>query len=310
MVGAISRVGAAKSIPDGDDETGFETAGLDQDTFSDEYADTNDVRLHYVIGGDGPPVVLLHGFAQTWYEWHKIMPNLAQQYTVIAPDMRGMGDSEKPEDGYDKKTVATDIRGLVRTLDYDRIRLIGHDMGGIVSYSYAAQYGDSLDQLVMLETGVPGVQIEGFTGNLWTSQFFAAPEIPELLINEREREFLAWFYDYYAEDPDAIREEDIDVYAQAYAAPGALEAALSYYRALPQDAKDNQQFTQTPLQMPILALGGSLFGQAVLRIMRAIATDVRGGVLEGSGHWIAEERPQVLTQRLFDFFGQDGRGTQ
>ena len=198
-------------------------------------ARVNDVMIHYVIAGQGEPVVLLHGWPQTWYEWRKIIPALAARYTVIAPDMRGIGDSSRPVSGYDKRTVADDIYQLVRKLGHEKIFLVGHDWGGPVAYAYAVAHPADVRKLVILDVGIPGKSTERAfpfrSGGVWHMQFHNVRDLPEALVAGRERIYLTWFY-RTAYNPTAIGEEDIDEYVRCYSAPGAMRAGFEYYRAV------------------------------------------------------------------------------
>jgi pimeloyl-ACP methyl ester carboxylesterase len=276
--------------------------------FHHHTASVNGVRLHYVTTGQGDPVVLLHGWPQTWFEWRRIIPALAERYTVIAPDMRGLGDSSKPTTGYDKRTVADDIYKLVRKLGFEKIFLVGHDWGGPVAYAYAAAHPDDVRRLVILDVAIPGAELEEALrprrGGIWHIQFHNVHDLPEALIAGRERTYLTWFY-RTAYNPGAITEQEIDEYVRCYSAPGALRAGFEYYRAIWDDAEHNKENAKTKLKMPVLALGGERgFGAAGMRSMLTLAENVRGGVIEKCGHWIAEERPDYLIEQLLSFFGE------
>jgi pimeloyl-ACP methyl ester carboxylesterase len=271
-------------------------------------ARVNDVMLHYVVAGQGDPVVLLHGWPQTWYEWRKIIPALAAHYTVIAPDMRGIGDSSKPVSGYDKRTVADDIYKLVRKLGHEKIVLVGHDWGGPVAYAYAVAHPADVRKLVILDVGIPGGSTERAfpfrRGGVWHMQFHNVRDLPEALVAGRERIYLSWFY-RTAYNPTAISEEDIDEYVRCYSAPGALRAGFEYYRAVFDDAEHNKDGPNNKLKMPVLALGGERgFGAIAKRSMEQLAENVRGGVIEKCGHWIPEERPEYLSEQLLAFFAE------
>ena len=269
-----------------------------------------DVTLHYVIAGSGDPVVLLHGWPQTWYEWRYIIPALADRYTVIAPDMRGIGDSSRPVAGYDKRTIANDIYQLVRKLGFEKIFLVGHDWGGPVAYAYACAHPDDVRRLAILDVTIPGEGWENIRqinrrGGIWHLAFHSVRDLPEALVAGRERLYLSWFYRSAAYDPSAISEADIDEYARCYSAPGAMRAGFEYYRAIFADVDHNKENAKTKLKMPVLALGGERgFHVLPLRSMKELAEDVRGGVVERSGHWIAEERPEYLIDQLTTFFAE------
>lgn len=281
------------------------------------YATVNGVRLHYVTAGDpdAPPVVLLHGWPQTWYEWRRIIPGLAESYRVIAPDMRGLGDSERPMEGYDKATVAADVRALVEELGHDEAAVVGHDWGMPVAYLYAAANRDSVPALVTLDATLPGVETDGDADDLtlpngapvWHFGLHMTPNLPEELVDGNERVYLSWFYRELAHDPGAITDDDVDEYVRCYSAPGALRAGFNYYRRAFTDAGDVADHASDPLEMPVLAYGGRRgFAGATHATMEEVATDVRGGVVEDCGHWIPEERPEFLAEELLSFFRDAG----
>jgi pimeloyl-ACP methyl ester carboxylesterase len=278
---------------------------IDNMTFSHHTASVNGIQLHYVMGGQGDPVVLLHGWPQTWYEWHKVMPALAKNYTVIAPDLRGLGDSSKPATGYDGNTTAEDIYQLVSQLGLNqKIYLVGHDVGVQTAYSYAAAHPNNVSKLVILDVPLHGFFPPGTEDCCWWFSFHQTPDIPEMLTAGKEREYLSWFY-RLAYNPNAITEADIDKYVSSYSAPGGMRAGFEYYRAFSINAEQNKELSNVKLPMPVLALGGEYsFGTAALDSMKSLATDVHGGIIPLSGHWIAEERPDFLVKQLAAFFSE------
>jgi pimeloyl-ACP methyl ester carboxylesterase len=268
-------------------------------------ARVNDTKLHYVTAGDGPPLVLCHGWPQTWYEWRAVIPDLAEEYTVIAPDLRGLGDSATPASGYDKDTVATDVRELVHRLGFgdDPIALVGHDWGMATAYAYAAQYRDEVRALCVLEGGLPGIN-EDEKRQFWHTRFHGVPDLPERLVAGRERLYLDWFYKEGAYDPSAIDDEARDEYVRCYSQAGGLRGGFEYYRAYETDAEHNRDHAADPLEMPVLALGGAAsFREFPTRDMEAVATDVEGEVVDRAGHWLPEERPTYFRDRLTAFLG-------
>ncbi len=281
-----------------------ELTSLDS-TFTHHTAVVNDIRLHYVIGGQGDPVVLLHGWPETWYAWRKVMPALAEHYTVIAPDMRGLGDSDKPATGYDKRTVADDIYKLIRQLGFGQIFLVGHDMGGPVGYAYAAAHREQVRRFVFVESLLPGVGYEQMIreSNNWHHRFNITRDLAEALVSGKERLFLSWFYRQDAFNPTAISEADIDEYVRCYAAPGGMRASFEYYRAMVQDAEDNKVSAKTKLTIPVLAIGSDRsIGNAVIAEMQQVAQTVQGSIIKDCKHWVAEEQPDILVQQLLAFF--------
>ena len=270
----------------------------------------NGIQLHYVIGGkgEGDPIVLLHGWPQTWYEWRNIIPQLiANNYTVIAPDMRGLGDSEKPQTGYDKKTVAEDIYQLVKKLGYNKIYLVAHDWGGAVAYSYAAAHSQDVNKMVILDIFLPGFGYEeagNFSPNgIWHLSFHAVRDLPEKLIEGKEDTYLNWFYDW-TYNQSAITLEAREEYIKQYSKPGAMRAGFEYYRAVFEDAKQNKEYAKEKLlDMPILTIGGEAgIGNATTASFQKVANNVTGITLPNTGHFIPEERPYFLTKQILDFF--------
>lgn len=268
------------------------------------------VVLHYVEAGapDGEAVVLLHGWPQSWFAWRRVLPQLPPRYRVIAPDLRGFGDSAKPASGYDTLTVAGDIVGLLDRLGIDRAHLVGHDFGAATAHALAAEWRDRAATLAILDMLMPGFGLEdavrfgpdGF--GLWHLAFHAVPDVAEMLVAGREREYLGWFFRNHAYDPSAIPAEDLDVYVRNFRQAGAARAAFGYYRALYQDATQNRAAAGSPLAVPVLAPGGAFsIGEGVAAGMRRLAERVEGGVVPECGHWIAEERPAWLAERLAAF---------
>ncbi len=203
---------------------------IDNVTFSHHMASVNGIQLHYVIGDQGDPTVLLHGWPQTWYEWHHIMPALAKNYTVLVPDLRGLGDSSKPVTGYDGKTTAEDIYQLISQLGFNQqILLVAHDIGSQTAYSYAAAHPNNVSKLVIMDFIFPGFIPPEFGENgPWWFAFHQTPNLPESLVKGKEREYLSWFIKGLAYNPDAITEEDIDIFANYFSAPGTARAAFEY----------------------------------------------------------------------------------
>jgi pimeloyl-ACP methyl ester carboxylesterase len=278
------------------------------DELSHYSADLGDVRLHYVTMGQGFPVVLLHGWPQSWYEWRHIMPGLAATYRVIAPDLRGLGDSSRPLTGYDKKTVGNDVWRLLQRINVGEFFLVGHDWGGPTAYAIAAAHPAAVRKLAILDVAIPGDGSRNISqgGRRWHHAFHQTLDLPEALVTGREDIYLGWFYRNYGHRPDVIPDADIAEYLRVYRQPGALRAGFGYYRAIPSDIADNEAINATSrLPMPVLALGGdSGWGRRmeVVDSLRRMATDVRGGVIENCGHWMPEEQPAELLRQLLAFF--------
>lgn len=283
--------------------------------FSHHMIDVEDLRLHYVRGGEGPTLVLLHGWGSTWYMWRHVLAALADHYTVIAPDIRGLGDSgvpQKPISGYDKKTVAKDIHQLVEALDLGPVHIVGHDHGAAAAYAYAAQFRDGVRSLTFTDMALMGVAgengIEHFMDHrselrLWHISFHAADHVAEMLIHGKEREYLQYMYRTQIYNVGAISDEDIDVYARSYAAPGGLR--LELYRSFYQDGKDNAEFAKNKLTIPVLAIGGAnSIRELAVASMEAVADNVTGVVIPECGHWVPEERPAEFLDALVPFLAQ------
>jgi pimeloyl-ACP methyl ester carboxylesterase len=267
-------------------------------------AQANGVLYHYVVSGSGPAVVLLHGWPTTWYHWHKVIPKLSATYTVIAPDLRGLGLTERTAGGYDKRTVAEDIYQLIRHLGHKRVYVVGHDIGGMIAFALAHEHPEVVEKLVILDVPIPGLGVwEQSVQRLWHLGFHQVPELPEALVSSNVRTYLQYFFTFNVAKPEAITEEELAEYVRAYSEPGALRAGFAYYRAFSEDVKRNQGYARTRLSMPVLALGGALtMGEGMLRQMKPVAENVQGGVLQQSGHWFAAEQPDELSRRLIAFF--------
>jgi len=292
---------------------------IDNVTFSHHMASINGIQMHYVIGGHGDPLVLLHGWPQSWYEWRHVMPALAQKYTVVAPDIRGFGDSSKPLTGYDGKTTAEDIYQLMSQLHFNKIFLAAHDVGGQTAFSYTAEHPNNVTKLVIMDFIYPGFFPPAFGQNgPWWFAFHQVPNLPEFLVDGKEREYISWFFKGLAYNPSAITEEDIDVYASHDKAPGAMRAGFEYYRAFPIDAEQNKETAKAKITTPVLALGGDIYpavggdlpGNFAYSSLVPLATNVTGVTVPLSGHWIPEEQPQFVIDQLFKFFGNNTNSTK
>ncbi len=271
------------------------------------HADLGDVRIHYVTAGSGPAVLLIHGWPQTWYMWRDIIPGLAPHYRVIAPDLRGLGESSRPVGGYDKKTIANDLWRLTHdVLGEASLLVVGHDWGGPVAFSLATQHRDAVRKLAIFDVPVPGDGTPIMFNNRWHHGLHWELDFPEALTAGREDVYLSFFYRNWGARPDAISEEAQQEYLRTYRQPGAMRAGFNFYRATPQDVADNEQFLKDgKLKMPVLCYGGeSGRGRrmAALESWQRVAENVRGGIAEGCGHWIPEERPDWVIAELLAFF--------
>ncbi|MFF7642441.1 alpha/beta fold hydrolase [Streptomyces canus] len=280
--------------------------------FSEHKTQVAGIGINYVIGGHGPTLVLIHGYPQTWYEWHGIMPALAKHYTVIAPDLPGAGKSDAPAAGYDKKTMAAKLHALLVSLGKaDDVNVVGHDIGTMVAYSYAAQYPHSVHKLVLSEAPIPdkGIyQHPALTAEgpgAWHFGFFSLRTgLPESLIRGRELAWTSGFMRGIAVHKDALTPKDLHVFASYLRDPARLEASFAWFRTFPQDIADDARFQKTPLTMPVLAIGASgSLGKSVAKQVRHYAAHVTPAVVPDSGHWIYEEQPKATTDMLLRFLG-------
>jgi pimeloyl-ACP methyl ester carboxylesterase len=272
--------------------------------------DLRDVRLHYVTAGEGPAIVVLHGWPQTWFMWRDTIPGLAKKYRVVASDLRRLGDSSKPPGGYHKKTIANDIRRLMHdVLGEKEFFVVGHDWGGPVAFSLAAQHREGVRRMVIFDVPVPGDGTPVMFNNRWHHGLHWEIDFPEELTAGREDVDVGFFYRTWGARPGAISQEAQQEYFRCYRQPGAMKAGFNYYRATPQDVKDNEAFlAQGKLPMPILCWGGAKGrgrGALELESWQRVATNVRGGVVEDAGHWIPEEKPEWATQEILKFFGEE-----
>jgi pimeloyl-ACP methyl ester carboxylesterase len=272
--------------------------------FAQDSAVVNDVRLHYRIGGSGTPVILLHGFAETGHMWEPVMPLLARAHTVVVPDLRGAGASARPDGGYDKVTMAQDIRALAQSLGLGQATIVGHDIGLMVAYAYAAQYPGETGRVVLMDAFLPGIgnwKAMWLLRDLWHFHFYG--KVPLALVEGRERIYLEHFWNDFAADPGhSVPEADRVRYAADYAQPGAMRAAFEYFRNFERDAEDFARLAQTRLAMPVRVITGEKSGGAFLiDQVRLVADDVEGSVIPGSGHWLMEEAPDKVIPVLQEY---------
>jgi pimeloyl-ACP methyl ester carboxylesterase len=262
------------------------------------------VRLHYLTAGHGPMVVLIHGYAETSRMWRPLIPKLAERFTVIAPDLPGIGDSAIPADGLDMKTAAIRIHALARSLGAQNAEVVGHDIGLMVAYAYAAQFPSETTKLVVMDAFLPGVDgWESVYNNpaIWHFRFNGAT--PEALVQGRERIYFEHFWNNFAADKThSIPEVDRVAYAEAYSRPGRMRAGWAYFVSFQQAASDFAQLSKTKLTMPVLSIGGEKAnGEVLAHQMKLVASDVTFVVLKDTGHWVMEERPQETMAALIKF---------
>jgi len=273
---------------------------------TEKRANVDGVRINYKISGHGPAVVLLHGYAQTSHMWLPLMPLLAPSHTVIAPDLRGAGGSARPPGGYDKKTMAGDIRSLVRQLGHDRATVVGHDIGLMAAYAYAAQYPSEVGKVALLDAFLPGVgpwKDVWLLRDLWHFHFYGTT--PLALVKGRERIYFEHFWnDFAADKTKSVPEKDRRVYAAAYARANGMRAGFEYFKSLEQDARDFAAFSATKLNMPFLVLTGEkASGTFLIDQARLVASNVSGTVVKGAGHWLMEEATDQVVPAIVAFVG-------
>jgi pimeloyl-ACP methyl ester carboxylesterase len=262
------------------------------------------LKIHYLTAGNGPPVILLHGYTQTSRMWKPIIPLLAEKFRVIAPDLPGIGDSDIPTDGMDMKTAAVRIHALAKSLGVQRARVVGHDIGLMVAYAYAAQFPAETEKLAVMDAFLPGVAgWESVYNDPGTWHFRFNGPTPEALVRGRERTYFEHFWnDFAADRTHSLAEADRVAYTAAYARPGRMRAGWAYFVSFPQAAKDFAELSQTKLTMPVLVIGGEKAGGVVLgQQMQIVASQVTVVLLKDTGHWVMEERQKETTDALMKF---------
>jgi microsomal epoxide hydrolase len=282
--------------------------------FEHRFETVDGTRLHLVAGGkvDADVLVLLAGFPESWYAWRKVMPLLAANFKVIALDLPGQGDSDRPTSGYDTRTLAVTVHGLLQQLDISRYCLAAHDVGAWVAFPYAALFGMEVRRLALLDAGIPGITLPDAlptapdrAWRTWHFAFHAIPDLPEMLIGGREREYLDWFLRRKTANPEAFSDADMEEYLRTFKKDGGLRAGLSYYRAAALSAQQNREISaKGKLKMPVLALDsdqGSIGDMA--SPLKDFAEDVHGGTISYCGHFLPEEQPTAVADELMAFFG-------
>src|SRR6266568_1217378 len=262
------------------------------------------VKLHYLTAGRGAPLILLHGYTETSRMWRPIIPILAKRFTAIAPDLPGIGDSAIPAKGLDMKTSAVRMHGLARSLGVEKAKVVGHDIGLMVAYAYAAQFPAEVEKLVVMDAFLPGVgEWEAIYNNPGFWHFRFNGPTPEALVEGRERIYFEHFWnDFAADKTHSIPEADRKAYTAAYSRPGRMRAGWAYFVSFQQAAKDFAQLSQTKLTMPVLVIGGEkALGNALAQQMKLVASNVTIVVLKNTGHWVLEENPKETTEALQKF---------
>jgi pimeloyl-ACP methyl ester carboxylesterase len=268
------------------------------------FADVEGMRFHYLTAGKGPVVILLHGYTQTSRMWRPLFPRLADSFTVIAPDLPGIGDSSIPKDGFDMKTAAARVHELAKSLGVTKARVVGHDIGLMVAYAYAAQFPSEVEKLVVMDAflpGVPGWELAYDNPNMWHFRFNGPT--PEALVQGRERIYFAYFWnDLAADKTHSLPAADREAYVAAYSRPGRMHAGWAYFAAWPETAKAFAALAQAQLTMPVLSIAGEKASAVILGPqMKRVATNVTVIELKGIGHWLMEERPKDTMDALVDF---------
>lgn len=278
----------------------FDDATFDR-TFTHRKADVNGVRIHYVIGGTGKPLLLIHGWADTWYEWHRLMPALARTHTVVAMDLRGMGNSSRPLTGYGQRDHAEDVVRLMASLGHERFSIVGHDIGAHVAFAVATMHPRAVERLTLVDGTIPGIP-PWATMNVWHWSFYSQVDLPEMLIAGKEQAFFSWFKLGYAVNTRPV-EEDLPETVRAYSQPGAIRGGIGMFRTREDNAKLNVDWMKTnKLTMPVLAVAGDAgVGQVMIDQVKLVGVNVKGVLLQDTGHWVPQEQPQALLDLLVEF---------
>lgn len=276
---------------------------VDAPNFAHHYADVNGIRIHYVTAGSGEPILLLHGWPFTWFTWEKVIQELSKRYTVIAPDLRGIGDSSKPKEGYDLQTKADDVKALLLHLNMPKVQVVGHDLGAQVAYMFARNYPEMVKKLVVMEVviaGLPGA--ENFEANPpWWFTFHNVPGLGEKVLLGNEAQYLDWFYTNSSFQKRGISAEARAEYIAAYSGSEGLRGGFEHYRAFAQN-KTEAQNNPRKLIPPTMAIGGSVVGDLLFKQLKLNGANVIGRIIPECGHHIPDECPGALLKHLEEFF--------
>jgi pimeloyl-ACP methyl ester carboxylesterase len=269
-----------------------------------KFATVDGIKIHYLSAGHGPSVILLHGYTQTSRMWRPLIPRLTDKFTVIAPDLPGIGESDIPKDGFDMKTAAIRVHELAKSLGISKSRVVGHDIGLMVAYAYAAQFPSEVEKLVVMDAFLPGVrgwELAYDSPNFWHFRFHGPT--PEALVQGREKTYFAYFWNDLAADKNqSLPESDRASYVAAYSRPGRMAAGWAYFASWPDTAKDFAEMAETQLTMPVLSIAGEKASAAILGPqMKLVATNVQVIVLKNTGHWLMEEQPKETMDALIAF---------
>lgn len=304
MNGEPTRTAAAtvtSANPETDPAVGELGAGFMADT-----ASVNGTAIHYVRGGQGPTLVLLHGFPEDWHEWRRIMPRLSKRFTVVAVDLRGVGGSAPSADGYAAVNLARDVHELIDGLELGPAHLVGHDVGGGVAYAFAREFPEHTSTVMVMEIPIPGIEpqlIPEVDAPLWHVPFHMTPHLPEMLVAGRQAIYFRYFFDQFTADNTTISDADIAHYATAYRDPDHLRPAFEFYRAMPANATYNSGHSE-PIDVPLLLVGGEhLFGPIIPRIAESLRTNygwsnVKVHIINGAKHYLVEERPDEVAELI------------
>jgi pimeloyl-ACP methyl ester carboxylesterase len=279
--------------------------------FVSGFTEANGVRLHHVSGGAGPPLLLVPGWPQTWAAWRYVMPELANKHRVIAVDFRGMGQSEKPADGFDVGTLATDLVAMMNELGHASFLCVGHDIGTWIAFALGIDHPNAVQRMVVIDAVVPGLldspplMLPPETNvKLWHFPFNQLEGLPEILVTGREREYLRWIFDHKAHKTEAIADA-FEHYVEAYSAADALRASYGWYRAIADNIHQNQQRKRHKLSMPLLAIGGEFgLGAAIHAAFANVTTTLQSAVIAECGHYVPEEAPSELLALVEPFLAE------
>lgn len=263
----------------------------------------NGTLIHYVMGGKGKPLVLLHGFGQNWYTWNKILPELSRHFTVIAPDLRGIGESGRPKDGYTKVNMAKDIHALVELLGFKKISLVGHDIGMMVAFSYAGNFSGEVEKLALLDTPVPGIEpvyTQAMSFSWWWG-FFSWPA-SAVLTKGQEGVLLSNFWPVVEHVKNSFTLEERQEFIRAYARRDAIACSFKWFAAFPKDAAENIKWTHNKLTLPVLAVSGEFSATFLPEHIKMVAENVKSKVIPDAGHWLMQENSSAVQQTFLDFF--------